>query len=173
MRSNVKTLFRWLPLLLALMLGAAACNHSTEANFPRVAPSFTLKDLGGRDVSLHEFGGKVVLLDFWATWCPPCRKSIPELVSLQDRYEDQGLVVIGVSLDDPAKTSDRQLQGFVEKNRMNYPILRGGERVVRDYFGDERLGIPTMFIINRDGEIVDRHVGFVPGALEEALRGIL
>ncbi len=173
MRSNVKTLFRWLPLLLALMLGAAACNHSTEANFPRVAPSFTLKDLGGRDVSLHEFGGKVVLLDFWATWCPPCRKSIPELVSLQDRYEDQGLVVIGVSLDDPAKTSDRLLQGFVEKNRMNYPILRGGERVVRDYFGDERLGIPTMFIINRDGEIVDRHVGFVPGALEEALRGIL
>ena len=173
MRSNMNTLFRGLPLLLALVLGVAACNHSAKANVPREAPGFTLKDLGGRDVSLHEFGGKIVLLDFWATWCPPCRKSIPELVSLQDRYEDQGLVVIGITLDDPAKASDRFLQGFKEKNRMNYPILRGGERVVRDYFGDERLGIPTMFVINRDGEIVDRHVGFVPGALEESIRGVL
>jgi cytochrome c biogenesis protein CcmG/thiol:disulfide interchange protein DsbE len=173
MRSSIKTSLRGLLLLLALMPGIAGCNHSAKANVPRQAPGFTLKNLEGRDVSLHEFGGKVVLLDFWATWCPPCRKSIPELVSLQDRYEERGLVVIGISLDDPAKASDRFLQGFKEENRMNYPILRGGERVVRDYFGDERLGIPTMFVINRDGEIVDRHVGFVPGAVEDALRGVL
>lgn len=163
---------RWLPVLLAiLLLGVSACNH-TENSF-RPAPHFTLKDLEGRRVSLNEFDGKIVLLDFWATWCPPCRQSIPELIKLQDRYGDEGLVIVGVSLDDPARASDRALQDFIEKNRMNYPVLRGEEAVVRDYFGNEKIGIPTMFVINREGEIVDRHVGFVPGAVEESLAKVL
>jgi cytochrome c biogenesis protein CcmG/thiol:disulfide interchange protein DsbE len=173
MKTRESALFTGLPLLLLLILGMAACNHGTQTTVRREAPEFTLKNLEGRDVSLHEFGGKIVLLDFWATWCPPCRKSIPELVSLQNRYEDQGLVVIGISLDDPAKASDGFLRDFKKENRMNYPILRGGEGVVRDYFGDERIGIPTMFVINRDGEIVERHVGFVPGALEKSIRAVL
>ena len=173
MKSRIRVLYPGLSLLLMLLLVMVGCNHGGKGNVNREAPGFTLKDLEGRHVSLHEFGGKIVLLDFWATWCPPCRRSIPELISLQDRYEDQGLVVIGISLDDPAKASDRFLQSFKEQNRMNYPVLRGGQRVVQDYFGDEQLGIPTMFVINRDGEIVDRHVGFVPGALEKAIREIL
>ncbi len=163
---------RWLPAFLAiLLLGVLACNH-TESSL-RPAPHFTLKDLEGRRVSLNEFDGMIVLLDFWATWCPPCRQSIPELIKLQDRYGDEGLVIVGVSLDDPERTSDRALQDFIEQNSINYPVLRGEEAVVRDYFGDEKVGIPTMFVINREGEIVDRHVGFVPGAVEESLAKVL
>ncbi len=171
MNAKRTTHHRWLPPLVALLLlGVLACNH-TEASLS--APHFTLKDLEGRPVSLKEFDGKIVLLDFWATWCPPCRRSIPELVQLQDRYGDQGLVILGISLDEPARASDRYLQSFKEKNRMNYPILRAEQGVVRDYFGDGKMSIPTMFVINRDGEIVDRHVGFVPGALEESLAEVL
>ncbi len=156
--------------LTLLFLGTAACNHSTN-NIMRTAPDFTLKDLSGKDVSLKDFQGKVVLVDFWATWCPPCRNSIPELVGLQERYRDQGLVIIGISLDDPVKADDRFLIAFKKENRINYPILRGGGifRVVEDYFGDEKLGIPTMYIIDRKGVIVDRHVGFIPGVLEDSL----
>ncbi len=161
-----------IPITVALfLLGTAACNH-TANNTTRTAPDFTLKDLSGRDVSLMDYEGKVVLLDFWATWCPPCRNSIPELVSLQDRYGDEGLVIIGISLDDPEKADDRFLIAFKERNRINYPLVRGAGvfRVVEDYFGDEKLGIPTMFVIDRDGVVVERHVGFIPGALEESLR---
>ncbi len=161
------------PIAIAfLLLGTVACNHTTSNN-PRKAPDFILKDLSGRDVSLVGFEGRVILVDFWATWCAPCRHSIPELVSLQERYGEQGLVIIGISLDDPAKVDDQVLVAFKKQNRINYPIVRGPgiPGVVEDYFGDEKLRIPTIFIVDRRGIIVDRHSGFIPGALEKFLQG--
>lgn len=148
-----------------------ACGSEGDASAK--APDFTLEDLSGNAVSLEDYRGKVVLVDFWATWCPPCRQSIPELVRLQESYAGQGLVILGISLDDPGRANNAFLQAFKKKYRMNYPVLRGNERVARDYFGDGQMGIPTMFVVNREGRIVDRHVGFKPGAVERSLKSVL
>jgi peroxiredoxin len=160
--------------ILLCLTGVSACNHTPTSGdvAARTAPGFLLKDLSGNDVSLVDFQGKIVLLDFWATWCPPCRNAIPELVSLQDLYGEKGLAVLGISLDDPAKTDDRYLEAFKDRNGINYPLLRGEGvlTVVQDYFGGEKLGIPTIFVIDREGVIVARHVGFVPGVLENSLQ---
>ena len=124
-------------------------------------------------VSLKQYAGDIVLLDFWATWCPPCRQSIPELVSLQKKYSDQGVIILGISLDNPQQITDDYLSAFKRKFEINYPILRADQAVYQDYFGTENVAIPTMFVINRDGKIVDKHVGFVPGAVEESIKKLL
>ena len=113
------------------------------------------------------------MLDFWATWCPPCRGSIPELVSLQEKYDEKGLVILGISLDDPRTTPDRYLQAFKRKFRINYAVLRFTPGVISDYFKEETPSIPTMFIIDRKGQIRDRIVGFRPGKVEASLSKIL
>lgn len=140
-----------------------------------IAPDFTIRDLYGRDVSLSDFEGRVVLVYFWASWCPPCRRSIPELVSLQERYGDDGFTIIGISVDKLEELDDATLKSFVEQNRISYPILRdeGVLRVVNEYFRGERLGIPAMFIVDRNGFIVERYIGFTAGALEVSLGGLL
>lgn len=159
-------------LSLAFLIGLfCACGSEDDTSVQ--APDFTLNDLSGDAVSLEDYRGKVVLVDFWATWCPPCLRSIPELVRLQEHYADKGVVILGISLDDPGRTDNASLQAFKQKHRMNYPVLRGNQRVARDYFGDGEMGIPTMFVVNREGRIVDRHVGFNPGAVEESLQRVL
>ncbi|RLB31118.1 MAG: hypothetical protein DRH11_13775 [Deltaproteobacteria bacterium] len=99
--------------------------------------------------------------------------SIPELVELQEKYRDSGLVVIGISLDDPGRVSDSDLLAFKEKLKINYKVLRANYDVVKNYFGTENMSIPTMFIIDRKGRILEKHVGFRPGLLEESLRKLL
>jgi cytochrome c biogenesis protein CcmG, thiol:disulfide interchange protein DsbE len=135
------------------------------------APDFTLSDLSGKSVSLNEHLGKVVVLDFWATWCPPCRMSIPELVKLQEKYREKGLVIIGVSLDD-ANTKNAYLESFREKYKINYIILRGDDKATEKYFGRSQFSIPTLFIINREGVVIDMFSGYSPGAVEKALEKI-
>jgi cytochrome c biogenesis protein CcmG, thiol:disulfide interchange protein DsbE len=137
------------------------------------APGFRLPDLTGKMVSLESYRGEVVLLDFWATWCPPCRMSIPELIRLQAHYGEKGFTVLGVSMDDPNQFSDRYLDAFREKNGINYPILRADDHVIRDYFKGESPAIPTMFTIDREGKIRDKIVGFKPDELRTALRRLL
>jgi len=172
MRFHVIPAKGMVALGLMFLLGlTGACSEADGTSVK--APDFTLEDLSGKSVSLEDYRGKVVLVDFWATWCPPCRLSIPELVRLQESYAGQGLVILGISLDDPGQADNAFLQAFKEKFRMNYPVLRGNQRVARDYFGEERMGIPTMFVVNREGRIVDRHVGFKPGVLEKAVQKIL
>ncbi len=161
--------FLFAPLILFLLF--FGCNK--KADITREAPEFTLQDLSGKNVSLSEHRGNPVLLDFWATWCPPCRNSIPELVDIQDKYRDKGLVILGISMDDPRQVNNRYLAEFKRYFKMNYPILRASRKVVRDYFGDSDISIPTMFIINREGRIVDVHVGFRPGAVEGSLKKII
>jgi len=151
-----------------LLLG---CRSSADSS--KTAPDFTLKDLSGNSVSLQQYRGKVVLLDFWATWCVPCRYSIPELVELQDKYRDQGLVVIGISVDSPLEVNNNYISAFKEKYKVNYTILRADQETTVKYFGNRNYAIPTMFFINRDGMIVNKRMGFIPGAAEKSLTKIL
>lgn len=145
----------------------------TKADPSRSAPGFSLQDTSGDSVSLKEHKGNPVLLDFWATWCPPCRRSIPELVELQAKYRDQGLVVMGISLDDPGRISDRDLETFKKQFEINYSILRANEQVVRDYFKGREISIPTMFLIDCRGWITDVLVGYRPGRVENSLKKII
>jgi thiol-disulfide isomerase/thioredoxin len=121
------------------------------------APNFTLYTLDGGEVKLSDYLGKVVILDFWATWCAPCRKGIPDLISIQNEYKDD-LVVIGISLDQPA-TQD-QLVPFIESYGINYLIVLGNIEVSAAYGNIQ--AIPTSFIIDQEGNIINKHIGLVP-----------
>ena len=115
---------------------------------------FTLKDMNGVDVNLESFKGKVILLNFWATWCGPCRAEIPSLVELQQQYKDD-LVVLGLSVDDTAE----KLLPYAAEFKMNYPVLVGnGREDVQEAFGP-LFGIPVSVIIGRDGIIARKHSG--------------
>ena len=130
---------------------------------------FTLKDMNGVDVKLDSFKGKVILLNFWATWCPPCELEIPWLVEIQ-RNHPNDVVVLGVSIDD---TPDK-LKPYAADKKMNYPVLVGREREdVQDAFGP-MLGIPVSVFIDRDGRISRRHSGIATKAqFEKEIDGLL
>ncbi len=144
-----------------------------DVNALQTAPDFALKDLGERTLSLAQFRGRIVVLDFWATWCPPCRMSIPELVKLQKEFKDQGLVIIGISLDDPALVTNASLRSFKQKFKMNYSVLRYDLQIMKDYFGTNSPAIPTMFVIDREGKIRDKLVGYRDGALRKSIKALL
>lgn len=115
---------------------------------------FKLKDMNGVDVKLDSFKGKVILLNFWATWCGPCKAEIPSLVELQEQYADD-LVVLGFSVDD----TPEKMKPYAEEYKVNYPLLVGnGREDVQNAFGP-LLGIPVSVIIGRDGTIAKKHTG--------------
>jgi len=116
--------------------------------------NFTLKDMNGADVTLASFKGKVILVNFWATWCGPCKAEIPSLVELQHQYGDD-LVILGVSVDDPVE----KIRPYAAQYQINYPLLVGnGRDDVQDAFGP-LAGIPVSVIIGRDGRIAKKHSG--------------
>lgn len=117
------------------------------------APEFSLAGLDGKPLSLADYRGKVVLLDFWATWCVPCRTEIPHFVEFQNKYREQGLQVIGISMDDGPKP----VQEFYQQYKMNYPVALGTDKVAESYGGV--LGLPVAFLIGRDGRIAAKYVG--------------
>jgi peroxiredoxin len=121
----------------------------------KVAPlDYTIKDMNGADVRLSSFKGKVIVLNFWATWCHPCKEEIPDLVTLQDQYKDD-LVVLGFSIDD----TPAQLKEYANKYQMNYPVLVGaGHENVQDAYGP-MWGVPVTVIIGRDGKIAKKQSG--------------
>lgn len=117
--------------------------------------NFTLKDVEGRDVSFESFRGKVVLLDFWATWCGPCKVEIPHFIEFQEKYGPKGFQVVGVSVDDPVD----KLAPYAKEMGMNYPVLQGlGHDDVQDAYGPI-LGIPVSVMISRDGKVCATHTG--------------
>ena len=133
------------------------------------APDFTLLDIDGSERTLSDFSGKVVILDFWATWCPPCRAEIPHFIELYDTHKDKGLEVIGVSLD---RNAERVIGAFAEENRINYTLLVGDNDVTDLYGGI--MSIPTTFVIDRDGRITERFVGYRDKEVfEEAIKELL
>ena len=124
----------------------------------KAAPlGFTLKDMNGVDVKLAAFKGKPIVINFWATWCGPCRAEIPSLVELQKQYGDEGqdVVILGISVDDPVE----KLKPYAAQMKMNYPVLVGnGREDVQDAFGP-LWGIPVTVFIGRDGTIAKKHSG--------------
>ncbi len=117
------------------------------------APEFTLKDLKGREISLTDFQGKLVLLNFWATWCPSCKEEIPSLNRLQKRYKDRGLVVIGIA----SESSLKRVKDFSNKYNIQFLILHDSSiTVTRKY---SVFALPTTFLIDRRGKIVEKFIG--------------
>jgi len=171
-------------ILLLIVAPVFGCNNSppkseiTKNNLPATAisdtendaaPGFTLYTLDGKAVKLSDYLGKVVILDFWATWCAPCRKGIPDLISIQNEYKDD-LVVIGISLDQPS-TQD-ELAPFIESYGINYPVVLGNIKVSSAYGNIQ--AIPTSFIIDQEGNIINKHVGLVPkSTLAEEINSLL
>src|SRR5258708_40245322 len=139
--------------------------NAKQENRPTASPDFTLKDLEDHDVSLRQFKGKVVLVNFWATWCGPCRIEIPWLVELQGKYAARGFTVLGVAMDEEGKSA---VAPFVREERfdvggtsqsMNYPIVLGNDATA-DKFGG-LLGFPTSVLISKDGRVAKRVDGLV------------
>jgi thiol-disulfide isomerase/thioredoxin len=150
---------------LALFLG-----HGQVANAAEKAPAFALKSAtDGKTHSLEEFKGKVRIVDYWATWCPPCRAEIPDFVSLQKQYGAKGLQVIGVSVD---KGGTPGVVQFMKENHINYPIVMS-ESAIESAYGGIRA-IPTTFLIDRQGTIVKKYVGGIERAqFEKDLKALL
>jgi thiol-disulfide isomerase/thioredoxin len=114
--------------------GGEACGADAKpANL-----DFTLIDMDGKKVNLADYKGRPVLINFWATWCPPCQQEIPAFIELQDKYRDQGFVVLGVSTDDPADA----LKQFATEYKMNYPVLQGTEELMNELRADRRFRCP-------------------------------
>jgi peroxiredoxin len=149
-------------ITIMLVFGIQKSRHSSHTSSAgnklqgQVAPDFALPALDGKTLKLSDFRGKAVLLNFWATWCEPCKIEMPWFVDLQKKYGPQGLQVLGVAMDD---ASPKDISEFAQKMNVNYPIVVGKEQVGDQYGGIPYL--PSTFYISRDGKIVDRVFGLV------------
>jgi len=133
----------------------------TKSPEMKIAPDFFLKSLNGKIISLSDFKGKVTILDFWATWCPPCREEIPHFVNLYEKYRDEGFQMLGVVLDEN-KTS---IEDFAKNYNINYPLLIPDERILKNY--GPIIYIPTTFVISSDGYIYKKYIGYNPESVFE------
>ncbi len=126
---------------------------SSDNNTSSKAFNFTLTDTQGKKINLSDYAGKIVIVDFWATWCPPCRRGIPDLISLQKQFKNK-IAVIGISVDSDTKSD---VIPFIKSMGINYTVCYASQEVVHAY-GDIEA-IPTSFVIDKDGNIVNQHVG--------------
>jgi thiol-disulfide isomerase/thioredoxin len=137
----------------------AAADGACDAKAKPAPLNYTIKDVNNVDVKLSSFKGKVILLNFWATWCGPCKAEIPGFVELQKEYAND-LVVLGISVDDTVE----QIKPYAAKYKINYPMLVGlGRDDVQEAFGP-LYGIPVSFLIGKDGRICKKHMGIAPKA---------
>lgn len=171
-KSAWRIAFRLLAPLFILLIGAAGflptSDHASRPSVPvasdtnsgkkfPAAPAFKLKDLSGKEVQLSDFKGKVVILNFWATWCGPCRFETPALVEFRHSYQPRGVEIVGISLDDdgPGVVSK-----FVQQYKVPYPVVMSDQSTIEAYGPIE--AVPTTFIIDKEGRVRNRYVGLLP-----------
>jgi peroxiredoxin len=153
---------------LAFLLLAAACGAPPSAdNKPQAAPAFDLPDLAGGRASLASLKGKVVVLDFWATWCGPCLVELPQYNDFARQYKQRGVEVVGVVLD---SGEPQEIQDFVREHRVEYRQLIGDDKTM-DAFGGN-MGLPTTFVIDREGRITTKFVGSTPDKFERLHKAV-
>ena len=173
-----------LPLLIALMLGAGALgfgiyqvlgnDEDTEEPLPEAAeeardqaaaqdlaatlPEFSMPDVDGEERDIGEWQDDILVINFWGTWCAPCREEVPLLIDIQEEYADQNLTVLGIALDEPDAVRE-----FAEEFGINYPLLVGENETleVMEQFGSGNLGMPHTFVTDRDGNVVNFHMGLI------------
>ena len=160
-------------LLIVTLSGAPSAQTPTagacDAKGNPAKLNFTFKDINSRKVSLSDFKGKVIILDFWATWCVPCKAEIPGFIGLQKKYGNQGLQIIGLSVDDSLPTAKK----YADEMKMNYPVLlaEGKEDILEAY--DPIPSIPVSVVIGRDGKICSKHLGIAPmGVFEKEIASL-
>jgi thiol-disulfide isomerase/thioredoxin len=160
-------------------VSGAANGKSAIAAGPRPdEPAVTFKNLQGEDVSLASLKGKVVLVNFWATWCEPCRVEIPWMIGFQQKYAEKGFTIVGVAMDEEGKSV---VEPYVQKTQfdvdghsatMNYPIVLGNDELAEKFGG--LIGLPTTVLISRDGKIQKRYIGLADqGDLDKEIKGLL
>lgn len=166
----------WIPVLAVLVIagGWLGYRQYVESHKPRESlmdkvtasvsstlPPVTLPDLNGKQVNLTDFKGKVLVVNLWAAWCPPCRKEMPEFVKLQKELAPKGVQFVGLGIDE-----DDAIRNFAQQVGTNYPILLGGEDgdQLLLTFGDIQGALPYTVLVDRSGKIRDRHLGFFPEA---------
>ena len=145
--------------LIALTLIASA---ATLAAKEKPAPDFAFTDLVGNEITLDNLKGKLIFLNFWATWCGPCRHEIPDFIEFYDTYKEQGIEIIGISVD----KSEKKVKNFMDKHKINYPVAMATNKIMGDYKPGRY--IPTTIIINPNGEIVEKKVGIMDKATLES-----
>ena len=160
---------------VALMAAVFALNaFSCSGNKPSTpnstaAPNFVLKTSNGTPVELKGLSGKVVVVNFWATWCGPCRAEIPGMQKVYDKYRDKGLEIVGIALD---QGGWGDVNPFVTKMNMTYPVVLGDDEVAKAYGGID--AIPTTVVVDRNGNIASRHVGLLSeGEFEASVKSLL
>lgn len=151
-----------LPLIIVLFVCAKAEKASILDSNSSQAPDFTVKDLKGREISLSNYSGKVVFLNFWATWCGPCKAEIPDFIEAYKQNKDKGMEIIGISVD---RISPKSVLKFAEKYKINYPVVMSTDEIQKDY--EPGPYIPTTIIIDQEGKIRHRHIGYMS---KEALK---
>jgi thiol-disulfide isomerase/thioredoxin len=177
----MKAAFLFLVLCTFVVTNFSGCAKSrvqSSVEAPANEPVVSFKDLQGNNVSLATLKGKVLFVDFWATWCEACQVEMPSLIELQKRYEDKGSTILGVAMDEEGKSV---VEPFVQKTQyktdagpvtMNFPIVIGDDDIATKFGG--LIGMPSSFLISRDGKIVKKYVGVASrDALEKEIRSLL
>src|ERR1700685_2460159 len=185
MRTTPNLFLLLLLLMLIVTTNFSACNSGAANSKSAVSseskpnePDVTFKNLEGQDVPLASLKGKLVVVNFWATWCEPCRVEIPWMIGFQQKYADKGFTVVGVAMDEEGKSV---VQPYVQKTQfdvdghsatMNYPIVLGNDELAEKFGG--LIGFPTTIVISRDGKIQKRYIGLADeGVLEKEIKGLL
>ena len=142
-------------IIAAFILTKQPAAMSKDFGPGKKAPEFSLKDVNGQVIKLSDFKNKVVIIDFWATWCPPCRQEIPHFIDLYSQYKGRGLEIIGIALD---QGGEKAVKEFAAANKINYTVLLGNNEVSDLYGGIE--AIPTTFILDKDANIRKKYIGY-------------
>jgi peroxiredoxin len=140
--------------ILAVVFLVAGGNAQSSKR--QKAPNFSLSSQNGKVIELAKLKGKIVLVNFWATWCPPCRAEIPDFIDVYSTYKSKGLEIVGIALDEEGWS---KVSPFIKEAKINYPIVLGSRGITQAYGGID--GIPTTFIVDRDGYIVGQQVGML------------